>query len=186
MLGEPRHPQRYEPVPTPALHPCAPPRLGRSPAADRGFTIAELLTVVVIITVLASMALPVISFGIRRQKEIDLHARLRKITEAIDRYHDLRLVAPPNNIKDPPDIGQENYPKSLEELTKPIELNNGKFVHLLRARDLVDPMTGNTKWRTLATGDDPDTDSGSGDNVFEVHSTSTALALDGKTHYNEW
>ena len=27
---------------------------------------------------------------------------------------------------------------------------------------------------------------GKPDNVFEVHSTSTALALDGKTHYNEW
>ena len=33
---------------------------------------------------------------------------------------------------------------------------------------------------------DPDTSMTNGDNVFEVHSTSTALALDGKTHYNEW
>ena len=29
-------------------------------------------------------------------------------------------------------------------------------------------------------------DSCSADHVFEIHSTSTALALDGKKHYNEW
>src|SRR5438045_1291059 len=74
---------------------------GRAKAAarERGFTVAELITVVAVIAILASMALPVISFGLRRQKEIDLRYRLRRITEAIDRYHDLRLAAAPNNIK---------------------------------------------------------------------------------------
>jgi general secretion pathway protein G len=153
---------------------------------DCGFTVAELITVVAIITILASMALPVVSFGIRRQKEIDLRTRLRKITEAIDRYHDLRLAAAPNNIKNPPDLGQDTYPKDLEELTKPIDLTNGKSVRLLRERDLIDPMTGKSEWNTLTSGDAPDATSGGKENVFEVHSTSTVLALDGKTHYNEW
>lgn len=153
---------------------------------DSGFTVAELITTVAIITILASMALPVISFGIRRQKEIDLRARLRKITEAVDRYHDLRLNPPPNKIKKPEDFGQNQYPKDLEELTKPIELINGKSIRLLRERDLIDPMTGKKEWNIFSTGDDPDTQSASGDNVFEVHSKSTVLSLDGKTHYNEW
>src|SRR5262245_39476681 len=146
--------------------------------AKRGFTVAELITVVAVIMILASMALPVISFGIRRQKEIDLRTRLRRITEAIDRYHDLRLAAAPNNIKKPPDLGQDTYPKDFDELTKPIELNNGKFVRLLRERDLIDPMTGKNEWNTLSSSDDPDTSSTDGNNIFEVHSKSTVLSLD--------
>jgi hypothetical protein len=59
-------------------------------------------------------------------------------------------------------------------------------VRLLRERDLIDPMTGKPEWNTLSTDDDPDTQSGNEKNVYEIHSKSTAPALDGKTHYNEW
>jgi hypothetical protein len=39
----------------------------------------------------------------------------------------------------------------------------------------------------LSTTDDPDTTmTSSGPDVFEIHSKSTALSLDGVTHYNEW
>ena len=163
-------------------------RNGRSRGAssETGFTIAELITVVAIIGILASVAVPVVSFGIRRQKELELHERLRRITDAIDRYHELRMANPPNNIKKPPDFGQRDYPKNLEELTKPIELNTGKSVRLLRQRDLIDPMTNKSEWDTLSDNDDPTSSIRSGDNVFEVRSKSTAVALDGRTHYNEW
>ena len=159
-----------------------------------GFTLAELITVIAIIGILASVAMPVVSFGLRRQKEVELHERLRKITDAIDRYHELRAPATPvqgaatatATIKKPPDLGQGEYPKDLEELTKPIELTNGKSIRFLRERDLVDPMTGKAEWDTLSDSDDPETTQSNGNNVFEVHSKSKLLALDGKTHYNEW
>ena len=160
--------------------------VGRSP---NGFTIAELITVVAIIGVLASVAIPIASFGFRRQKELELREKLRRITDAIDRYHDLRLGGAQNptlGIKKPPDFGQGEWPKSLEELSTPIELGSGKHVRFLRSRDLIDPMTGKNDWITLSVNDDPDKTSSSTEQVFEVHSHSTALALDGKTHYNEW
>jgi general secretion pathway protein G len=155
-----------------------------------GFTVAELITVVAIVGILATVALPLANFGMRRQKEIELHEKLRKITEAIDRYHELRSPSGVNNptgmIKEPPSLEQGPWPKALEDLTKPIELNSGQSVRLLRPRDLIDPMTGKSEWTTLSADDDPDTSSSNGKNVYEIHSKSTAPALDGKTHYNEW
>ncbi len=46
---------------------------------EAGFTIDELITVCAIIGILASVALPVARFGMRRQKEIELRERLRRI-----------------------------------------------------------------------------------------------------------
>ena len=157
-------------------------------SSSTGFSLAELITVVAIIGILASVAMPLANFGIRRQKEIELHEKLRRITEAIDRYHELRMQQPgsPGGIKDPPSLEQGPWPKDLEELTKPIEVNSGQKIRLLRARDLIDPMTNKSEWNTLSADDDADSSSSNGKNVYEIHSKSTAPALDGKTHYNEW
>lgn len=158
--------------------------LKRSDRRERGFTIAELITVVGIIAVLASMAMPVARFGIRRQREIELRASLRRITEAIDRYHDLRVRG---LIVEPPHLGQGEYPHTLDELVKGVEIMPTRArVRFLRSRDLIDPMTGRNEWRVLSDSDDPDAQTTDGNNVFEVHSTSRELSLDGKTRYAEW
>ncbi|MGH9423746.1 MAG: hypothetical protein ACRD3J_27475, partial [Thermoanaerobaculia bacterium] len=63
---------------------------------------------------------------------------------------------------------------------------DGKKVMLLSKRDLIDPMTGRSEWDTVSNTDDLDSVSTNEDNVWDIHSKSTAPALDGKTHYNEW
>jgi len=151
---------------------------------QKGFTIAELITVCAIITILSAMAMPVARFGLRRQKEVELKERLRKITDAIDYYHDLAVAG---QLKVQEAVGQNKYPKELDDLVKGVEKLDGTKVKFLRERDLTDPMTGEKEWDTLSTSDDPGhAGSTDGYNIYEVHSKSHALALDGKTHYNEW
>lgn len=143
-----------------------------------GFTLIELIVATAILAILTGMAIPLARVTIKRERERELRKALWEMRDAIDRYKDVseRGVI---QIK----AGSEGYPPDLETLVKGIDVN-GKRMRFLR-RIPTDPMTGGTEWGTRSIQDDPDSDSGSGDNVFDVFTKSQGTALDG-TQYKDW
>ena len=100
------------------------------------------------------MAMPVASFGLRRQKEIELRERLRKITDAIDHYHDLAVAGAAQG----PGIGRAGQVSEGARRTRQRRREvDGRRSSFLRERDLIDPMTGQREWDMLSTSDEPDT-----------------------------
>jgi general secretion pathway protein G len=147
--------------------------------APRGFTLAELVMVVALIAILASMALPVAKFAVKRQKEAELRLALRQIRTAIDEYKrlsDQGLI--------PITVGGEGYPESLEVLVEGIEIVGQETKMRFMRRIPVDPMTRDD-WELRSYQDDIDATSWGGENVYDVRTSSDGTAIDG-TKYAEW
>ncbi len=145
---------------------------------ERGLTLVELIVTVFILSILASAAIPITRFNIKRQKERELHYDLWQMRDAIDHYKD---AADKGAIQTK--VDSQNYPPDLETLVNGVDIQ-GKKVKFLR-RIPVDPMTGQADWGLRSMQDDPTSDSYGGQSVFDVHSKSTGTALDG-TRYSDW
>ncbi len=148
------------------------------PRRDAGVTLIELIITVTIIALLASAAVPVARFQVKRGKERELRRDLWMMRDAIDKYND---AAAKGGIQTKADSFQ--YPPDLETLVDGVDVATKK-VKFLRAIP-IDPMTGSKEWGLRSNQDDADSDSWGGQNVFDVHTKSTATALDG-TKYNTW
>ena len=127
-----------------------------------GFTLIELIVATAIMVILVSMAVPVTSFAIKREKERELRYDLWMMRDAIDRYKDAADRAA-FQIK----LGSEGYPPDLETLVNGVD-TNGKKLKFLR-RIPVDPMTGKPEWGMHSMQDDPTSDSWGGESVFDVY-----------------
>jgi general secretion pathway protein G len=147
-------------------------------AGERGLTLVELIVTVAILAVLASAAMPIAMFKVKREKERELRYDLWQMRDAIDKYKDAADKGAFQTKLD-----SQNYPPDLETLVNGVDVQ-GKKVRFLRHIP-VDPMTGNAEWGLRSMKDDPTSDSYSGDSVFDVHSKSQGTALDG-TKYSDW
>lgn len=145
---------------------------------DAGVTLVELIITVAIIGILASAAVPVVRFQVKRGKERELRRELWQMRDAIDHYKD---AADKGGFMTKAD--SFNYPPDLETLVDGVDVQTKK-VKFLRAIP-TDPMTGTKEWSLRAMQDDADSDSWGGQNVFDVHTKSTGTGLDG-TKYNTW
>jgi general secretion pathway protein G len=135
--------------------------------------------VVALVAVLSTIALPIAKFTVKRQKEAELRLALRQVRTAIDEYKrlsDQGLI--------PVKLGGEGYPEELEELIEGVELVGQPTKHRFLRRIPVDPMT-KEEWELRSYQDAPDATSWGGENVYDIRTTSEAVALDG-TKYSDW
>lgn len=160
------------------------PRLRRPAHVDNGsnpesgLTLVELIITVAILAILASAALPIARFQVKRQKERELRRDLWEMRDAIDHYKDAADKGA-FQVK----MDSLGYPPDLQTLVDGVDIQDKKVKFLRRIP--IDPMTGNADWALRSNQDDPDTDSFGGQNVFDVHSKSDGTALDG-TKYSTW
>ncbi len=145
---------------------------------DAGLTLVELIVTVAILGILASAAIPIARFQVKRQKERMLRYDLWQMRAAIDAYKD---AAEKHAFQTK--VDSQNYPPDLQTLVDGVDVQ-GKKVRFLRHIP-IDPMTGNDDWGLRSMQDDPTSDSWGGQNVFDVFTKSDGVALDG-TKYSDW
>jgi len=155
------------------------------PGNDRGYTFIELLIVSTMLIVLATAIMPLTKVTMTRMREAELHRALREMRTAIDKFKDAADLGQigATDLK----AGAENYPPDLETLVDGVHAANdqtGRKLKFLR-RVPIDPMTKSMDWGLRSYQDEPDSTRWGGQDVFDVHTTSDATALDG-TKYKDW
>ena len=146
--------------------------------SEAGLTLIELMIAVVMLGILASAAVPVAKFQVKRTKERELRRDLWEMRAAIDAYKD---AADKGGIQTK--VDSNNYPPDLQTLVDGVDIQS-KHVRFLRSIP-VDPMTNNTDWGLRSNQDDADSDSFGGQNVYDVYTKSQGTGLDG-TKYSTW
>jgi general secretion pathway protein G len=127
--------------------------------SSRGFTIIELMVVLALVVILASLAMVQYRRSIIYAKEAVLLDDLTKMREAIDQYY-----ADKNQY--PPTLGALASEGYLREIPK-------------------DPITeSNSSWQEVPAEPDASNPT-AGPGVFDVKSGSDGTALDGRK-YSEW
>jgi general secretion pathway protein G len=145
---------------------------------QRGVTLIELIITVAILSIVASAAVPIARFQVKREKERALHYDLWTMRDAIDHYKDAA-----DKSLFITKVDSFGYPPDLDTLVSGVDVQ-GKSVKFLR-RIPIDPMTGKQDWGFHSMQDDPKGDSFGGQNVFDVYSKSQGTGLDG-TKYSDW
>jgi general secretion pathway protein G len=131
----------------------------RRTLGEGGFTLVELMIVMAIIMILATIAIPIYVRTLQRAKEATLREDLHTMRTAIDSYT----------------IDKQKAPDSLDDLVQAGYLKSIP----------VDPLTGtNQTWITGMSDTMTDINETQG-GLDDVHSGSQALASDGTT-YNTW
>jgi general secretion pathway protein G len=146
----------------------------------RGFTLVELLIVVAIVALLASVAAPLAELSYQRGKEQELRTALREMREAIDAY---KRAADDGKIEKSAD--SSGYPPTLKTLVEgvPDKSTPEKSTLYFLRRIPRDPISGED-WGIRAYAS-PANDPQPGKDVYDVYSKSEEIGLN-KVPYKEW
>jgi len=128
---------------------------------NKGFTLVEVITVLVLIGILVSIALPIYRNSVIRAKESVLKENLFQVRDAITKYyHD-----------------KEKYPTSLEEMI------TAKYLRKVP----MDPISQVAEWELVRyePEEQEDFDPEIAEGIIDVKSLSQDYALDG-TKYSDW
>jgi general secretion pathway protein G len=156
-------------------------------ARHAGFTLIELLVTLAILSVLASVALPVAQVAVQRSQEQVLRHALREIRQAIDAY---KRASDDGRVQK--SIGDTGYPKNLEILVEGVTDQRDpkrRKIYFLR-RIPRDPLFADTSVDEAASwgkrsytseANDPQ----EGEDVYDVYSLSSQTGLNG-VPYKKW
>lgn len=122
---------------------------------NSGFTLIELMTVMVIIVVLASVGLVMYGNSVRNSREVTLKFDLSEMRKAIDAYY----------------ADKQKYPSSLEDLV------TEKYIRAVP----VDPITNAADWQTTMSERDPANPSAE-PGISDVKSNASGMAQDGRPY----
>ena len=128
-------------------------------ASQSGFTLVELLVVLALISILASMAVVQYKNGVRHSQESVLRTDLFRMRDAIDQYY----------------ADKNKYPASLDAL-----VSDGYMRQVPP-----DPLTQSAEtWQTVPAEPDPSNPTAE-PGIYNVKSGATGTGLDG-TSYADW
>ena len=127
----------------------------------RGFTLVEILIVMALIGILASIIIPSYINSTKRAREAVLKENLFMIRDAINKYY----------------MDKKKYPTSLEDLVINKYLRKVPF----------DPITRKSAWQLVRfePEDVEDFDPEIAEGIIDVKSLARGTGLDG-TRYSEW
>jgi general secretion pathway protein G len=153
----------------------------------RGFTLIELVVVIAIVSLLATVAVPLGKMATQRVKEAELRTALRDLRTGIDAY---KRAADEGRIM--VEAGSSGYPPTLDVLIEGVEdardPNKAKIYFMRRLpRDPLYPDSAANPVETwgLRSYKSPPDDPQPGDDVFDIHSLATGVGLNG-VPYREW
>ena len=153
----------------------------------KGFSYIEMMVTLLILSVLATIAIPAVENIAQRRKEAELREALREIRTAIDAY---KAAADTGKVAKAE--GESGYPRKLEDLVAGVEdAKDTKRPKIYFMRRLPrDPFAVNVdipaaqSWGRRSYASPPNAPA-VGDDVFDVYSLSSAIGLNGIPH-REW
>lgn len=154
-----------------------------------GLTLIELLVTLVILSILASAAIPYAEVTVKRNKELDLNRSLREVRTAIDRFHTDWKAGQISKLSGAASVN--GYPKELNMLVQGVPISGSTEKRKYLRRIPYDPMAedksggAETTWRLISYRDKPDTLTWGGEDVYDIRTSSDSQALD-QTYYISW